>query len=450
MKNILNTILFGKYEILSILGTGQFSSVYLSKHLTLECYRAIKVIPKTSDKTDTLLKEAKLLKSLQHPGIPIIYDVEEDDFNFYLVEEYLEGDSLEVFLLYQSHISQHTFMDFSLQLCDIFQYLHTQRPTPILYLDLKPEHIIVCGMQLKLLDFNVSTYLSSLGNIYNLFGNKEFSAPELFSGTAPSLCSDIYSIGKLIEYISTYVEPSISPKFHQIIKKATHADPVYRFETVDKLISAINQEKNYMSQPYLPKKIAVYGSHSGCGSTHIAISLVSTLNYMGYSSIYYERNNHSSLQQTQYSLSFFKEINGLFYYKYFKGYPFYGPGIQIPESNEFICVYDYGNDFNFEKIDADLILFICSSSIWQWNNAFEKSTSLTCYKDNLAIVCNMGQKSSMETLSKYFSHPVFRYPYDTNAFCVDTPKLTFVQRILGINRRKNLFFHLKNRFIRKK
>jgi len=450
MENIINTILFGKYEILSLLGTGQFSPVYLSKHLVLECYRAIKVIPKTPGQTDTLLKEARLLKSLQHPGIPIIYDVEEDDFNFYLVEEYLEGDSLEDFLLQQSHISQHTFTDLSLQLCDIFRYLHTQKPTPILYLDLKPEHIIVCGMQLKLIDFNVATYLSSLGNIYNLFGNKEFSAPELFSGTTPSLCSDIYSIGKIMEYLSNYVEPSTSPKFQQIIQKATLADPAHRFETVDALISAINQEKNDMSQPYTRKKIAVCGSHSGCGATHIAIALVSTLNYMGYSSIYYAKNGQFSLQQTQYSLSFFKEINGMFYYKYFKGYPFYGPGIQIPEPDKTICVYDYGDDFILDEIDADYILFICSNSIWQWHNAIKKSASLTCYKDRLTIICNMGQKRSMETLSKYFSHSVYRYPYDANAFCVDTPKLSFVQRILGINRRKNLFFRLKNRFIRKK
>lgn len=450
MENITNTILFGKYEILSLLGTGQFSSVYLSKHLVLECYRAIKVIPKTSGKTDTLLKEAKLLKSLQHPGIPLIHDIEEDDSNLYLVEEYLEGDSLEDFLLYQPHISQHTFLDLILQLCDIFQYLHSQKPTPVLYLDLKPEHIIVCGMQLKLLDFNVSIYLSSLGNIYNLYGNKEFSAPELFLGKAPSLCSDIYSIGKLMKYLSHYVEPSISPNFQQIIKKATLADPAHRFETVDALISAINQEKKYMSQPYLRKKIAICGSHSGCGSTHIAIALVSTLNYMGYSAIYYEKNNHSSLQQIQHSLSFLKEINGLFYYKYFKGYPFYGPGIQMPEPDKSICIYDYSNDFTFDEIDADQIFFVCSNSIWQWHNAFEKSDSLTCYKDRLKIICNMGQKSSMETLSKYFSHPVFRYPYDTNAFCIDIPKLTFVHHILGIKRRKNLFFRLKNRFIRKK
>lgn len=375
--------------------------------------------------------------------------MEEDENNFYLIEEYVSGENLEEFLLQQSHISQHTFMDLSLQLCDIFQYLHSQKPSPILYLDLKPEHIIVCGMRLKLIDFNVSTYLSSLGNICNLFGNKDFSAPELFSGTMPNLYSDIYSIGKIMHFLSAYVNPSISPNFQQIIKKATHADYVHRFETVDALISAINQEKKLLSQPFSRKKIAICGSHSGCGTTHIAFALVSTLNYMGFSSIYYAKNNHFSLQHTQNLMPFFKETNGMFYYRFFKGYPFYGPGILLTESEDVISVCDYGHVFSLEEIDADYILFVCSNSFWQWYNAFEKGDSLICYKDNLCIICNMGQKKSMDILSKYFSHPVFRFPYDANPFYIDETKLSFVQRILGIKRRKNLFFHLKNRLTKR-
>ena len=122
MKAFIHSILFGKYEILSTLGNGSFGSVYLSRHKFLECYRAIKRLPKQSRDRDTLLNEAQLLKSLSHPGIPTIYDFEEDDDFFYLIEEYVEGESLEEFLLHQSQISLHTFWDISLQLCDIFLY----------------------------------------------------------------------------------------------------------------------------------------------------------------------------------------------------------------------------------------------------------------------------------------------------------------------------------------
>ena len=99
MQQKPNDILFGKYEIISTLGTGNFGTVYLSKHTILECYRAIKIIPKTTSMTDSLLHEAQLLKSLQHPGIPCLYDIEEDEIAYYLIEEYVEGETLEHFLL---------------------------------------------------------------------------------------------------------------------------------------------------------------------------------------------------------------------------------------------------------------------------------------------------------------------------------------------------------------
>ena len=156
----------------------------------------MKLIPKTSiNSRDTLIHEALLLKSLKHPAIPQVYDIEEDTQYYYLVEEFVEGESLEAFLSHQPKISLEFFLKISLQLCDIFSYLHTLTPIPVLYLDLKPEHIIVCGTQIKLIDFNVATFLSKSGNILHLFGNSDYSAPELLSGAAPSPISDIYSLG---------------------------------------------------------------------------------------------------------------------------------------------------------------------------------------------------------------------------------------------------------------
>lgn len=449
MQNILNTTLFGKYEIISILGTGSFGTVYLSKHKHLESYRAIKLLPKYQNTTDSLRKEACLLKSLQHPGIPTIYDFEEDTDFLYLIEEYVQGESLEEFLLYQSHISQNTFYDFSLQLCDIFRYLHNLKPSPILYLDLKPEHIIVCGMQIKLIDFNVATYLSNLGNICTLLGNEAFSAPEYSSGVLPDLRSDIYSIGKIMEYLSSYVDTSVSPKVLQIISKATHADPSCRFETVDELISAINQEKIFLNQEHLCQKIAVVGSHSGCGTTHIAISLVSVLNYMGYSAVYYDKNGNADFLHLPDYISSLKEHEGMFSYKYFKGYPLYGPGILLPAAEHDIAVYDYNYNLSPAEIDADLILFICSNSIWHRRSVFEKGESLLSYKDRLKIICNMGQRKTLHTFSKRFSSPVYFYPYDADPFRIDNSKCSFVSTLLKIKRRNSIFFHLKSKFITK-
>ena len=443
MKDLTNTILFGKYLLLSPLGTGSFSTVYLSKHQILEIYRAIKLIPKQKSSTVSLLSEAKLLKSLNHPGIPKIYDIYEDNDYFYLIEEYVNGESLDIFLLHQSHISQHIFIDLSLQLCEIFQYLHTFCPSPIVYLDLKPEHVIVCGTQIKLIDFNVSNFLSNLGNICNLFGNKDFSAPELFSGATPNFLSDIYSIGKIMQYLSMHIETSLSPKFHQIIHKAAHADISHRFETVDALISAIQQEKQVSGQPLSRMKIAVVGSHSGCGTTHISISLVSVLNYLGYSAIYYEKNKTDALRQMHSHIPHIKEKNGMFCYRFFKGYPAYGPGIQIPDVKDTISVYDLGGSIVIDEIDTDYILYICSNSSWHQHENYRNKEKLLLSGVTTKIICNFGEPFTMRTLSKYFLLPVYRYTFDKDAFCVSKEKIDFVTKLLSLKRRNHPSFHLK-------
>jgi len=450
MRQEQNTNLFGKYQIISTLGTGSFGTVYLSKHLLLECFRAIKIIPKTTCMTDSLLHEAQLLKSLHHPGIPSLFDIEEDESAFYLIEEYVEGESLEEFLLHQTTISQITFLDFGLQLCNIFQYLHTIKPSPILYLDLKPEHIIVCGMQIKLIDFNVATFLSNLGNISNLFGNEAFSAPELSLGIL-NLQSDIYSIGKILQYLSNHVDAPLSPNIHKILKMATAADPKDRFETVDSLAFAIEQEKKLLAQPHSRKRIAVFGSHSGSGSTHVAFSLVSTLNYMGYPCIYYEQRSGNSLQKLSPFLSGIKETEGMFCYRFFKGFPFYGPGVSMSQNTAAeISVYDYGNALPPDKTDFDAILYICSNGIWHWHEAFQKQEVLQDLSSHLIIICNMGQKSTMQCFSKQFGLKVFYYPYDPKPFGVTSAKVSFFSQILQIKRRNSLFFYLRNKFIRKK
>lgn len=442
MKNLDNSILFGKYQIISCLGTGEFSSVYLSKHTILEAYRAVKLLPKTSQSTVSLLTEAKLLKSLHHPGIPKIYDIYEDNDYYYLIEEYTKGEPLDEFLLHQSHISQHTFIDLCLQLCGIFQYLHSLQPSPILYLDLKPEHIIVCGMHIKLLDFNVANYVSNLGNIYSLFGNEKFSAPELCTGSTPNFSSDIYSIGKIMQYLSHYVEPSISPKFHKIIKKATDIEVSGRFETVDQLISAITKAKTKNGQSHSRMKIAVMGCHPGCGTTHLAISLVSTLNYMGYTTIYYEKNLSNSLRNLQPYLLHMHEENGMLCYRFFKGYPHYGDGILLHNTEDSISVYDYGDSIpDTNEAAFDFVFFVCSNSLWHLQQIHSRGEELLFLGDSLKIICNMGQPAFVHGLAKHFSFPIYHYSYDENAFCITGKKINLVSQLLSLKRRKRLFFH---------
>lgn len=432
MNNNNEHLLFGKYEVLNHLGSGNFSSVLLARHISLDLERSIKIIPRTQVSSISEITEAQLLKSLQHPGIPRIYDIEEDASNYYLVEEYVQGESLDQFLLRQSFISDQLFFKFCDQLCDIFSYLHSFSPAPILYRDLKPEHIIVCGIQLKLIDFGISSYVTSLGNNFNYLGNVDFSAPESFTQTDISLAADIYSIGQMIKYMSQFLKNPPSSSILKIIQKATEQNPSLRFETVEAMADALKTEFQKSSQPHLRNSIAVVGSHAGCGTTHIAISLVSTLNSIGYSAIYFEKNHGNHLQNAAKYQHSFVEQDGFFNYKNFCGLPNYGPGIQLSIPEDSISIYDFGTNLSLnELLAADLVIFVCNGAVWHWNDAIAVYELLNKSGITPTIICNLCDRRQSINLAKQLRTNLFLYPMDEDPFQITRDKEQLFLQLLS-------------------
>ena len=93
-----------------------------------------------------------------------------------MIEEYIQGESLETFVSHQKSISEELIVKLGIQLCDIFTYLHHLSPYPILYQDLKPEHIILCGDQVKLLDFGIASFFTGFGKNFQLYGTSRYCA----------------------------------------------------------------------------------------------------------------------------------------------------------------------------------------------------------------------------------------------------------------------------------
>ncbi len=90
---------------------------------------------------------------------------------YYIIEEYVEGESLEK-LLWNTSVSQEYMIQIGIQLCGIVSFLHSQKPFPVLHQDLKPSHIIVCGNQVKLIDFGIASYITSRGKIIRTMEQK--------------------------------------------------------------------------------------------------------------------------------------------------------------------------------------------------------------------------------------------------------------------------------------
>lgn len=425
-------ILFDKYQVIKPLGSGSFSQVLLVKHLSLEQDRAIKIIPHSSEDSFSPLTEAMLLKNFNHPGIPQIYDIEQDELNFYLVEEYIQGDSLDIYLHNQQNISLNLFFKLCNQLFDIFKYLHTLTPEPVIYGDLKPEHIIVCGDQIKLIDYGISTIVSKTGDISKKFGNVAFSSPESFTSQALTISSDIYSIGKILEYLGQYVYPTLSPNIMHIIHKSIESDPANRYETVDELSSDLNREISKICQPHLCKKIAVIGSHHGCGTTHIAISIVSTLNSIGLSSYYKEESHSDSLLEYANNTNKFKQYNGIYSCHNFNGIPEYGPGIVINVPDNAIIVYDLGLYCDNKSLEEyDIILFICGGAFGHFNNLDEITKLIDQNKRPLKVVCNLSDRKQAISFARYFDKKIYTFQFEPNPMHISSASKKLILSLLN-------------------
>ena len=193
-------VLFGKYQLERVIGRGRSGTVFLARHLGLDEERAIKRVRRTES---GFIQEAALLKRLRHPGIPIIYDLEIDENYYYLIEEYLCGESLYARIERTGSLQTGELIRLGIELCRIMNYLHSFKPNPILYLDLHPGNLLICREQLKLIDFDQAALASLSQERSVCYGTKGFAAPEQYEGGTLDERTDIYAIGALLYYMGT-------------------------------------------------------------------------------------------------------------------------------------------------------------------------------------------------------------------------------------------------------
>ncbi len=457
-----HTTLFGKYRIISTLGAGSSSTVYLAEHLILKVYRAIKCIPKdtvrrvSAGSEEFPLAEANLLKTLNHPGIPLIYDIDEDEYNIYMIEEFIQGDSLETLVLHQETIPQEQIIAYGIQLSGILDYLHHLAPYPILYQDLKPEHIILCGNQIKLIDFGIASFITGSGKNFQICGTDGFVPPEALSGEPVGTTCDIYGLGKVLSFLAE--NTVCTDELLHIIKKASAPSPDERYQTAAELRAALMELscgsvsaeslKNPACQTasHLIRNIAVTGSRPGAGATHFAISLVCTLNKKGIPCAYIPVDHPNALSAITDSEPFFREKNGIFSRRYFSGIPDYGPGIENPLPEYCITVKDYGTCLSElpEATDSDLTIFIMSGSSWDMAASLTAAGQLK-ERQNTLFICNFGNQRAAEKYARTLREPVYCFPADCNPFAVTAGKERLISQLLNGKEMKHHFWHWRKR-----
>jgi serine/threonine protein kinase len=193
------TLLDGKYKVIKQLGSGGMGTVYLCKHIRLRNLWAVKKLEKDGSEALNAGTEAEILKGLNHPGIPRLIDMFNHEDNLYLVEDYIEGETLESYIKVKGPVRNEELYGIIFQICSIIEYLHSFEP-PIIYRDLKPSNIMLDTKgKVVLIDFGISRIYKPDNKDDTMYmGSRGFAAPEQFGTGQTGKSTDIYGIGAVM------------------------------------------------------------------------------------------------------------------------------------------------------------------------------------------------------------------------------------------------------------
>lgn len=229
----LNEVLNAEYEFIRNLKRTEYSTINVLVNKNNNKRVVVKYL---TGKMDTY----KALLDFRHPNIPIIYDIVSDEDKSIIVEEYIDGITIDEILetgLYTSSGVKKVIRE----LCEILYFLHSKN---IIHRDIKPENIIVDNDgNIKLIDFNISRINNDNQNkVTTIMGTNGYASPEQYGIARTDARSDIYSIGILINVMLTGEHPSkkmCKGKWKKIVNKCTKINPDERFQNVEELMKNI-------------------------------------------------------------------------------------------------------------------------------------------------------------------------------------------------------------------
>ncbi len=198
----------GKYRILSPLGSGGFGTVYLAEDTWIDKKVALKVPHKQNLDFSEMVKEPRLLASMSHPNIVTVLTAEKQDDIFFIVMEYVTGETLEHVIAREGALDLNRALDFTCQICNAVDHAHR---AGILHRDLRPGNMLVSDTGLlKVTDFGTSRFLEIAAHGTTVIGSPPYMAPEQFHGKAV-FASDVYSVGVTMYQMLTGALPYDTP-----------------------------------------------------------------------------------------------------------------------------------------------------------------------------------------------------------------------------------------------
>ena len=262
----------GKYRLTERLGRGGMAEVYRAYQPNLERDVAIKVmhgyLAEDEGFVGRFKREAKAVATLRHPHIVQVYDFDIEDETYYMVMEYIGGETLKARLRLLNAEGRRMPLEEVMQifraLCDALDYAHAQGRV---HRDIKPANIMSDGERLVLTDFGIASIVG--GTRYTasgaMVGTPAYMAPEQGQGEAGDVRSDVYSLGVILYEMATgrvpydadtplaivlkhlneplplprQVSADVQPAVERVILKALAKSPDDRYQSAGALADAL-------------------------------------------------------------------------------------------------------------------------------------------------------------------------------------------------------------------
>ena len=272
-----------RYRIVGTLGVGGFSSVYQARDMRFPAVTKLcavkEMIIATNDPQLRQLtiksfeREASMLAMLNHPAIPDVSDYFTEGNRSYLVLELIRGKDMQNWLEeHEELVEQQDALDWAIQLCDALGYLHTQKPQPIVFRDMKPSNVMLDQFKrIRLIDFGIAKNFEA-GNKGTMIGTEGYSPPEQYRGEATP-AGDVYALGATFHHLLTRQDPRLEPPFTFAERPIRKANPNISpaFEAVIMRCLAYNPKERFVDALALKEALLLIaneqnGRYNGIGN----------------------------------------------------------------------------------------------------------------------------------------------------------------------------------------
>jgi serine/threonine-protein kinase len=247
------------------------------------------------------LREARVMMGLSHPQLPNIVDLIEgtEADSIFMVMDYIRGVSLEA--LFQENgrkLDAAAIVRYAIQMGQVFAYLHSRHPTPIIYRDLKPDNVLIDERnQVRLIDFGIARpYRAGQRSDTVQIGTIGFAAPEQFESAQSDRRTDLFALGALMYYLLSggkyyyairrplsELMGDLPRPLTDLVERLLRTDPDERYQSAEEVVEALSfvlsTTLSINMSTKLPTKlptIAAPAHQLGLPAEHLASSLASS------------------------------------------------------------------------------------------------------------------------------------------------------------------------------